>query len=411
LETRRVIDDARVAAAGIRKLESQRLVLYTDLTASPEVDRLPDLFDQAYPVWCRYFSVPETEASDWRLTGYLIQDKRRFQAVGLFPENLPPFANGFSRGDEMWLYEQPNDYYRRHLLLHEGTHGFMYTRLRASAPPWYMEGIAELLATHHLVDGKLEMHYFPRRREEVPLWGRIKLVKQDFAAGRGRFLSQVFDTPLEAHQRVEAYGWCWGAAALLDGHPRYQARFRQAVPLTTTDNFAEQFRALYEEDWQELSEEWQLFVANLEYGYDLQRAAVDFKPGLPVPPGGTTATIAADRGWQSSSVRLVAGASYRVRAKGKYQVARAPQIWWAEPGGVSIRYYQGRPVGMLLAAVRYDDRQPDEPSGLLNVAGVGLESTLTPQRSGTLYLRVNESVAELSDNSGTLEVEVSLLER
>ena len=66
---------------------------------------------------------------------------------------------------------------------------------------------------------------------------------------------------------------------------------------------------------------------------------------------------------------------------------------------------------MLLAAVRYDDRQPDEPSGLLNLAGVGLESVLTPNRSGTLYLRVNDSAAELSDNSGTLEVQVSALKR
>jgi hypothetical protein len=407
LETRRAIDDARVAAAGIRKLSGQRLVLYTDLDSSPEVDRLTELFDQAYPVWCRYFGVSETQQSDWCLTGYLIKDKPRFESVGLLPDNLPPFANGFSRDDEIWLYEQPNDYYRRHLLLHEGTHGFMYTRLRASAPPWYIEGIAELLGTHRLVDGKLQMHYFPQAREEVPLWGRIKLVQDDYAAGRGQFLRQVFDTPLVAHRRVEAYGWCWAAAALLDGHPRYQQRFRSAVQLTTEPDFAEQFLELYREDWQPLSEEWQVFVANLEYGYDLNRMAIEFKPGDALPEGGGKATIAADRGWQSSGFRLQAGQTYRVRGQGRYQVAAKPRVWWSEASGVSIRYYQGYPLGMLLAAMRYDDAQPDEPSGLLRVAAIGLDSTLTPTRSGTLYLRVNDSAAELADNAGSLEVEIT----
>jgi hypothetical protein len=411
LQVKRAIDEARVAAAGIRKLQSQRLVLYTDLPASDEVDRLGELFDQAYPLWCRYFGVPETDKSDWRLTGYLIQDKQRFESVGLIPDNLPTFANGYSRDDEIWLFEQPSDYYRRHLLLHEGTHGFMYTRLRASAPPWYMEGIAELLATHRLVDGKLQMNYFPRTREEVPLWGRIKLVQQDYAAGRGQFLDRVFDAPPESHQRVEAYGWCWAAAALLDGHPRYRERFRKAVRLTTEPDFAEQFGALYRDDWQDLSEQWQLFIANLEYGYDLERAAVDFQPGEDLPSGGRTVTVAADRGWQSSRLRLEAGKPYRIRAQGRYQVAASPQIWWSEPGGVSIRYYQGRPLGMLLAAVRYDDRQPDEPSGLLSVAAVGIDSTLTPSRSGTLYLRVNDSAAELSDNAGTLDAEITSASR
>ena len=34
-------------------------------------------------------------------------------------------ANGVTLGSDMWLHDQPTDYYRRHLLLHEGTHAFM----------------------------------------------------------------------------------------------------------------------------------------------------------------------------------------------------------------------------------------------------------------------------------------------
>jgi len=37
---------------------------------------------------------------------------------------------------------------------------------------------------------------------------------------------------------------------------------------------------------------------------------------------------------------------------------------------------------------------------------VGLGATLTPQQAGTLYLRINDSAAELDDNAGSLTVEI-----
>ena len=40
---------------------------------------------------------------------------------------------------------------------------------------------------------------------------------------------------------------------------------------------------------------------------------------------------------------------------------------------------------------------------------LSLETTLTPEQSGTLYLRINDSAAELSDNAGTLAVEIKPL--
>ena len=120
------------------------------------------------------------------------------------------------------------------------------------------------------------------------------------------------------------------------------------------DDFNERFYRLFQKDWQNLCEEWQLMVTGMEYGYDVARTAIDFTPGKPLPPEGATVTVAADHGWQNSGLRLEAGAKYRLTAEGRYQVAKIPTIWWCEPNGVSIRYYQGRPLGMLLAAVRPD---------------------------------------------------------
>ena len=84
--------------------------------------------------------------------------------------------------------------------------------------------------------------------------------------------------------------------------------------------------------------------------------------------GTPSVTVAADRGWQNSGLRLEAGVSYRLTAAGRYQVAKTTKVWWCEPGGVSIRYYRGRPLGILLAAVR-----PDHPAAGQHLRAVAPE--------------------------------------
>jgi hypothetical protein len=400
------VDDARAAAEGIRKLSGRRLTLYTDLPAGEEIDRLPEVFDQAFPQWCEYFHVDPAEHADWNLTGFLMKDKARFQRAGLLPDDLPPFKNGYARNYELWLYEQKSDYYRRHLLLHEGTHGFMNTILRACGPPWYMEGIAELFGTHRWHDGRLTMRYFPQSRQEVPRWGRIEMIKEAVAAGRPMRLRDVIEYSVTAHLETEPYAWCWAAAMLLDRHPRYQQRFRRLYEDVSKPDFNQRFYRAMGSDWGRLCEAWQVFIAGLEFGYDMAAAVLDFTPGDPLPSGGATVAVAAQRGWQNSGLRLDAGASYRLQATGRYQVADQPQIWWCEPGGVSIRYYQGRPLGVLLAAVRPDQTDQDGRCALLDPAVVGTGATLSPKQSGTLYLKINDSAAELGDNAGQLEVHV-----
>ena len=69
---------------------------------------------------------------------------------------------------EFWLYDQPTAYYRRHLMLHEGTHVFMVSFLGGCGPGWYMEGTAELFGTHRLDEqsGQLTLRIMPRSREK-----------------------------------------------------------------------------------------------------------------------------------------------------------------------------------------------------------------------------------------------------
>jgi hypothetical protein len=421
---RRQIDEAQASAAGIRKLSGKRLTLYTD-AVGPEIDRLPDVFDQAFPQWCEYFHVPPDKLAGWSMTGFLMKDKALFVQTGLLPGDLPAFPHGFSRNYELWIYDQPSDYYRRHLLVHEGVHGFMNTVLGNCGPKWYMEGMAEMLATHQWNDGRLKLNCFPNNRDEVPEWGRIKLIKDAFADNRAQSLRAVVEGPRNLSKETELYAWSWAAAAFLDRHPRYRNSFQELYKHVRQPNFNQYVFEIFKNDWRQLSEEWQVFIAGLEYGYDISRTAIDFTPGKPLPEKGSIVTIAADRGWQNSRIALQAGKKYRLTASGRYQVAAQPKIWWCEPGGVSIRYYQGRPLGILLAAVRPDDtsarsqaepgnenywtvsgREKESPSTFLRPIAVGQGTTITPEQSGTLFLKINDSAAELNDNAGEIKVEI-----
>lgn len=402
------IDDARVAVAGIRKLQGKHLTLYTDLPAQPAVDELPRVFDLAVPQWCAYFGVDPAQVADWRMWGYVMDRKEAFAATGLLPDDLPRFLHGFQRGYELWLYEQPSDYYRRHLLLHEGVHAFMTIIGDGAGPPWYAEGMAELLGTHQWREGALTVNRFPPRKEETPMWGRVKIVQDEYAAHRGLTLPRVFELGPRAHLELEPYGWSWAAAAFLDGNPRTQAAFRalrEQVRLGEP-NFSRHLRDALGDEWLHTVEEWQLFVAKIDYGYDLRREAVEYGPGSLLPTSGQTVTVAADRGWQSSGVRVESGKTYRVTAAGRYTVAQLPKPWECEPNGVTIRYHGGLPLGMLLGAVRPESFSEGQASAFLQAGALGTGRTIRAPTTGVLYFRINDSPAELADNEGTLSIRI-----
>jgi hypothetical protein len=401
------IDEAKVEAQGIRKLAGEHLTLYTDLPLDDEIESLPEAFDQAYPQWRSYFGLAGRGDRPWRVVGRLMKDDAKFRAAGLLPDELPQFVYGYARNDEIWWREQPSAYYRRHLMLHEGTHSFMYANFGTCGPPWYMEGMAELFGTHSFVDGKLTLDVFPKSRDDVPYWGRVKTVREAIKAGQSLSLDEVLNLEPGLHSPAAHYGWCWATTAFLDGHPRYRERFRRLPAELREPDFNDRLKRVFAEDWSDLNEEWQCFVFDLDYGYDLTRSAIEFAAGQPLAAGGKRVTVEAARGWQSTGIRLESGKKYVLKAAGRYQLAAQGRIWWSEPNGVTIRYHGGRPLGMLLAAVHPDPYDPARASSLLSPTEIGLGAELTPDESGTLYLRVNDSPAELADNAGTATVEVT----
>lgn len=403
---------AEQTPAGFRVLQSRHLTLYTDVPSSPAVDELPKVFDAAVPQWAAYFGVDPAKVATWRMRGFLIGNPQRFRDAGYIPASLPHFKNGFSAGYDLWLNEQPSDYYRRHLLLHEGTHGFMNTMLGGCGAGWYMEGTAELLGTHLWKDGKLTLGVVPRHKDDVPLWGRVALVKAEIAAGRMRSIDDIVNDAVPTFVDNESYAWCWALATFLDGRPEYREKFRGLQKSVADAKFNDAFRRTFAGELPKLRREWLVFAGELEYGVDPARSVIIPRPLASLNHTGAHITIAADQGWQDSGLHLKAGRKYRIRAMGRYEIAAPSEggifkPWPCEPGGLTLRYYRGKPLGMLIGAVEPEPPADGRSSALLKPLALGLDAVVKPDQAGTLYLRVNDSNAELGDNAGTLTVEIT----
>ena len=395
----RQVDDRRVGQVGIRKIVGRHLWLYTDLPASNAVDELPLVFDKAVEQWADYFGIPPLRVAHWQMQGFLMQDRAKFAALNLLPETKSDFVNGYAQGYELWLNEQPSEYYRRHLLLHEGTHGFMHAFLGAAGPGWYSEGMAELLGTHRWKDAQLQLGYMPSDRKQVPMWGRIKLIRDANQNGEPLELEAVLGLGQRTALTTDQYAWCWALCKFLDTHPHWQTKFRQLKLHVAERDFNQRFLETF--DRAMLQTEWNAFVAALDYGYEPEHMAMVHK-ATRIVGRQDAVTIAADRGWQATGWQLEGGKQYTITAEGRYQIAFDQGPWPCEPGGVTLRYHAGHPLGMLLGAIHSPvDNAFSKPLAL------GTERTFEAERDGQLYLRVNDSPAQLSDNQGSLQATIA----
>jgi hypothetical protein len=189
------LDERKLRSYAIRIIRGKHLTLCTDLPLSPEINRLPEIFDRAVLEYCHFFGVDPKYCNAWHIRGCLIDDLEKFRAadlLGKFPTQLP----GYSVDDLLWVREQNSDYFRRHLLLHEGVHGFMNFMFGTCGPEWYMESTAEYLATHRWENGRLELGVMPENSGVMPEWRRIELVKSDIKEGNLKTVDRLMRLPV-----------------------------------------------------------------------------------------------------------------------------------------------------------------------------------------------------------------------
>jgi len=408
------LDERALRSQNIRLLKGKHLTLWTDLPPSPEINNLPNVFDLAVTEYCRFFGVDPKHCAGWHIRGCLIDDLEIFRATDLLGP-FPTHLIGYSVDDRLWVREQQSDYFRRHLILHEGVHGFMNYVFGACGPEWYMESTAEYLATHRWENGRLELGVIPEHPDALPGWRRIEIVRGDIKAGTMKTAEHIIRSPVRQAEPPVDYAWVWAFGYLLDRHPQYREVWRDMASRLTFRDFSNRFYLQLADHWGELQVDWLCLLDALDYGYDVPRMTLETQPGKPLTSP-MTVHVDASRGWQNADLTLEAGQTYRITANGRYQLGDKPKPWFAEPNGVTLRYNKGQPVGLLLGTVvpdgLFDSEEVISPNDLPFLAPIliGRELDLTPEQSGTLFLRINDSPAELSDNEGTchVSIEVSL---
>jgi hypothetical protein len=282
----------------------------------------------------------------------------------------------------------------------------MQTQLGGGGAGWYMEGTAELMGTHSWRDGRIALGAFPAKKADVPMWGRIKAIRDAAAAGKAWPLEAVLAIEKGRAMTTEHYAWTWALAALLDGHPQFQARFRGLKEQVADAAFNERFREAFAKDWNDVLAEWEAYIAELDYGYDLPRMAMVHRSAAAVEAKPQSVQMAADRGWQSTGWLLRGGESYRVTASGRFQIGDDGRPWPCEPGGVTIEYHDGRPLGALIGALRSVAGDANGEPSFARPMLIGLEATVRPEHDAALYVRVNDSPAKLQDNAGDVAVKI-----
>jgi hypothetical protein len=321
-------------------------------------------------------------------------------------------VHGIHRNSEFWMNNQEYDYYQRHLMIHEGTHCFMTVLNGARPSQWYMEGMAEYFGTHRIsADGRATFGVMPDNPVNFVGFGRVEMLREDVAAGNFKSVGQVLALTVDdfVASRREPYAWSWALCKFADAHPRYRESFRELIKWRNSPRFDSRAHELLSPHSVPLAVEWELFVRNLEYGYDIERAAIEFRRGEPLASGTSVGCeLRADAGWQSSGVWLDRDATYQLAATGEVTLDLEPKPWISEPQGVSIRYSDGRPLGRVVAAILSESPSGSDGEGTLwNVIDVGTGRELTPTVAGTLYLRVNDDWNSLNFNAGAYQVQVS----
>lgn len=398
------LDQERIAAQGIRSVGGEYLTLYSDIRDEQRCRELVAAFDAAVPQWGKFFGITAGQLKVWHLTGFLVQDREKFIAAGLWPKDLPDFPAGYNRGHHFWLFPQEGKYYTRHLMLHEGTHAFMQWYLGGSGPPWYSEGMAEWLALHRWNGEGLELNARIANRDDVDFWGRPKLIREALASGKRLRLDELFDFPNSAFRNVESYAWAWAGCEFFSRHPLTEKEFAR-LPKSAEDitaGFSGDFKRKLKKHWDQLEFDWQQFIDELDYGIVSDRLAV--RPAeASAEADSVKVKLDSQWGWQNSGVRVAVGDSKQIEARGRFTIRAGSPPWPCEANGITIEYYRGQPLGQLQVAVMPDDLTGPGP---LKPIPVGTNRQVNFEEAGTLLFRINESPVWLEDNSGLLEIRI-----
>jgi hypothetical protein len=405
---------------GLYQIQSKYLTLISDSPIDDSGRALATIFDLAIPEWEKTFGVSITDRQAAQVTAYWMFDRQRYVELGILSPEDNFFRHGYQFEDRLFLMNQPSQYYSRHLLLHEGTHWFLWKYAGGNGPPWYCEGLCEWMGTHRWDGRSLQLGVMPELPSEFPYWGRIKMIREDLGGGSAPSLKEVLNYHDTAHRVDAPYAWSWAAVLFFANHPRYRDDFEKLYQNQSdaAKNVTVSAIESWAEDWPKLEFEWELFVRQLDFGFDLSRASFFFPEESWKPLGQSTSrTISAASGWQSTGILCQADQPIELTPKGRVivkaaQPAKQEPAWQSEPQGLTLEYFEGKPLGQLvgwIAPIPSNSSETRLFETPIDTFSIDRQMKIRPKHSGILLLRVNESPTSLDDNQGDYQLQISPL--
>jgi hypothetical protein len=201
------------------------------------------LLEHAWPLWCRRFGLDESyDAGPGRFSVRLYSGVDRFRREIRRESGFTGRCLGFVdfKGFRLFALSQHHEVYEtRRILLHEGTHQFLYRLVGSLAaarlPRWYDEGCAHESEKHVLDDDGLEM--FQHRGGWYS--NQVEEASRFFAHGKLTIRSFLEANPMipTDEVRLRACGWavvhflrCGAGPDIADGFARWEAALRAGSP-------------------------------------------------------------------------------------------------------------------------------------------------------------------------------------
>ncbi|MGI6401504.1 MAG: hypothetical protein ACOX0A_05260 [Thermoguttaceae bacterium] len=346
----------------IRRLDSRRVVLYTDLPSSSSVDELPEVLEAAIPQLCEFFHADPAAFSDWKVEAFLMRDVDafvRFRAL----EGNAQFLYGYSDRNRIYAKDQKVEYYNRFLLIHELVHTFMHSYFGDLQPRWFSEGAAEYIALHNWDRRKgLELAQIPVSASGYPGFGRLSQLQGILKTNRTPTILDILNFEPRHYRQTSTYAWSWAFVMFLHNSPKYKD-VAEVLPYWMV---AEKPNRLFVDAigsrWAELEYDWADFLSSLDYSYDFAETAIKYPSNNGEFPSdaelikGVVVAVDATKGWQATPVRLESGKTYRLTVGGRFNfyLEEAKRSFPFEGTGATVEYINGVPAGRLCAVVAPD---------------------------------------------------------
>jgi hypothetical protein len=175
-------------------------------------------------------------------------------------------------------------------------------------------------------------------------------------------------------------------------NPNYAKRF-QVLGRSYLAGGEETFDRLFGEDLPRLEFEHQFLIEHLCRGFRADLCAWDWtKTFKPLENGEQMkVSVFARRGWQPTGLTLIAGETYEYRAEGAWQLSQnaKPVTAAGDQRGA------GRLVGTALKGLSF-----------VGSLQLDVDGSFKADTSGNLYLRCREDWSQLSNNSGSVQVQL-----